>query len=100
MKLTGLTVLITGGGSGIGGGLAKAFHDKGNKVIITGRRKQTLKDFASKFPGMEIFPMDVSKDADIQKLYKFISKKHSSLDVLINNAGIWQIKDFSKPETL
>jgi uncharacterized oxidoreductase len=100
MKLTGRTVLITGGGSGIGGGLAKAFHEKGNKVIITGRREQTLKDFAAQFPGMEIFTMDVAKQDDIKKLYHHVSEKYPTLDVLINNAGIWQNKDFTKPETL
>jgi len=100
MKLTGHTILITGGGSGIGGGLAKAFHKEGNKVIITGRRKPTLKAFADKHKGMDFFPMDVSKDADIQKLYKFISKKYPKLDVLINNAGIWQNQDFTKAATL
>jgi uncharacterized oxidoreductase len=100
MKLTGHTILITGGGSGIGGGLAKAFHEKGNKVIVTGRRKPTLKAFAAKHPGVDFFAMDVSKDADIQKLYKFISKKYPTLDVLINNAGIWQNQDFTKAQTL
>ena len=100
MKLTGHTVLITGGGSGIGGGLAKAFHERGNKVIITGRRKQTLKDFAKQFAGMETFAMDVSKEADIQKLFKFVSKKHPSLNVLINNAGVMRWRDFSKPAAL
>ncbi|SRR5665213_3511110 len=100
MKLTGHTILITGGGSGIGGGLAKAFHEKGNKVIVTGRRKPTLKAFAAKYPGVDFFAMDVSKDADIQKLYKFISKKYPALDVLINNAGIWQNQNFTKAQTL
>ncbi len=100
MKLTGRTILITGGGSGIGGGLAKAFHERGNKVIITGRRQATLKAFAAKHKGMDFFPMDVSKDADIQKLYRFISKKYPRLDVVINNAGIWQNQDFTKAEAL
>lgn len=100
MKLTGHTILITGGGSGIGGGLARAFYEKGNKVIVTGRRKPTLKTFATKHPGVDFFIMDVSKDADIQKLYKFISKKYPTLDVLINNAGIWQNQDFTKAQTL
>lgn len=100
MKLTNHTVLITGGGSGIGGGLAKAFHALGNKVIITGRREKILADFASKFPGMEAFTMDVARDGDVERLFKVISEKFPSLDVLINNAGILQMKDFAKPETL
>lgn len=100
MELTGHTVLITGGGTGLGSGLAKAFHEKGNKVIITGRREQTLKDFASQYPSMEIFAMDVANEADVHRLSNFISKDHPGLDVLINNAGIMQWPDFSKPETL
>jgi len=100
MKLTGRTVLITGGGSGIGGGLAKAFHERGNKVIITGRREQVLKDFAARFPGMEAFTMDVSKDGDIQRLYQVVSGKFPTLDVLVNNAGLLKWWDFTKPEAL
>jgi uncharacterized oxidoreductase len=100
MKLTGRTVLVTGGGSGIGGGLAKAFHEQGNKVIITGRREQTLKDFAAHYPGMEAFTMDVSKDADVQRLFTVISEKFPALDVLVNNAGIMKWRDFTKPEKL
>ncbi len=100
MKLTGHTVLITGGGSGIGGGLAKAFHGLGNKVIITGRREQTLKDFSAQFPGMEAFAMDVSKDGDIQRLFQVVSEKFPTLDVLVNNAGLMKWWDFTRPETL
>jgi len=100
MKLTGRTILITGGGSGIGGGLAEAFHKLGNKVIITGRREKTLRDFAAKFPGMEAFSMDVAKDADVQRLYDVVAEKFPGLDTLVNNAGVMKWWDFAKPETL
>lgn len=100
MKLTGHTVLVTGGGSGIGGGLAKAFHEQGNKVIITGRKEQKLKDFAAHYPGMEAFTMDVAKDTDVKRLFTVISEKFPTLDVLVNNAGVMRWKDFTKPENL
>jgi uncharacterized oxidoreductase len=100
MKLTNHTVLITGGGSGIGGGLAKAFHEQGNKVIITGRREQTLKDFCAHYPGMEAFTMDVAKEADVKRLFTVMSEKFPNLDVLVNNAGVMRWRDFTKPESL
>lgn len=100
MKLTNRTVLITGGGSGIGGGLAKAFHALGNKVIITGRRRQILEDFASLYPGMDTFTVDVSKPSEIERLYGEVSQKYPTLDVLVNNAGVMKWNDFSKPEAL
>lgn len=100
MKLTGRTVLITGGGSGIGGGLAAAFHEKGNKVIITGRRAKVLKEMTQKYKGMEAFAMDVSVDSDVQRLFKALSKKFPALDVVINNAGLMLWPDFALGEGL
>ena len=101
MKLTNHTILITGGAlPGLGGGLAEAFHKRGNKVIITGRKEQPLKEMAAKFPGMETFAMDVAKEADAKRLFDFISQKYPNLDVLVNNAGVMQWPDFAKLERL
>jgi short-subunit dehydrogenase involved in D-alanine esterification of teichoic acids len=100
MKLTGRTVLITGGGSGIGGGLAAAFHEKGNKVIITGRRAKVLKEMTLRYKGMEAFAMDVSVESDVQRLYKALSKKYPALDVVINNAGLMLWPDFGSGDRL
>jgi len=100
MKLTDRTILITGGGSGIGGGLAEAFHQLGNKVIITGRRPKVLKEMTQKHKGMEAFAMDVSSESDVNRLFKAVTKKYPTLDVVVNNAGLMLWPDFAKGERL
>jgi len=87
MNISNKTVLITGGGSGIGFAVAKQLTEKGNKVIITGRSEARLKDAAAKLGNVDIFACDITKADDVSKLLSYISEKYSNLDVLINNAG-------------
>ena len=86
MKMSGNTILITGGGSGIGLGLAKEFLELGNKVIITGRSQQKLKAAAQ--IGLEVCSMDMTKTQEIQKGVKDILAQWPSLNIVIHNAGI------------
>jgi len=87
MKLTGNTIFITGGGSGIGRGLAEALHAKGNKVIISGRRKSVLEETAKANPGMEFVELNIEDPASIEAVAKKLVAEHPELNVLINNAG-------------
>lgn len=87
MKTTQNTVLITGGGSGIGFEMAKALTALGNSVIITGRDKDRLADAASLIPGLTTIQCDVTKQADVENLAKIINDEFPSLNIVINNAG-------------
>jgi uncharacterized oxidoreductase len=88
MNTTEKTVLITGGGSGIGFQIAKLFSEKGNKVIITGRNEQKLKEAAAQLNNVDYFVADVKDDSALDILVDFIGKKYGGLDILINNAAV------------
>lgn len=88
MNLNGNTILITGGSSGIGFEMAKAFLAANNKVIITGRNKDKLEKAKQQLGEVKIIQSDVSNPDSIKALYEQVAKEFPDLNILINNAGV------------
>jgi uncharacterized oxidoreductase len=88
MKLTGRTILITGGTSGIGLELARELGKRGNTVIVTGRDQGRLDAAQQALPGLHVFRSDVSDPEAITALRGQVLARFPDLDVLVNNAGI------------
>jgi uncharacterized oxidoreductase len=92
MKMTGNTILVTGGTSGIGRALAEAFHDRGNRVIVTGRRQSLLDQITAERPGLIGLPLDLDDPASLPCLSAEIRTRFPELNVLIANAGISRVE--------
>lgn len=95
MKNTENTILITGGGSGIGRGLAEAFHNLGNQVIIAGRRETVLQQVVAANAGMEYVVLDQDSQDGAKRLADAMRERFPKLNVLINNAGIQRVEDLT-----
>ncbi|NIJ07976.1 putative oxidoreductase [Sphingomonas vulcanisoli] len=100
MKTSGNTILITGGGSGIGEALAHRFHDAGNTVIVSGRRKEALESAIAGRANMHAVTLDISDKASIADFAQRITTDFPALNVLINNAGIMRVEDPSSARPL
>ena len=89
------TILITGGGSGIGRAFAEALHAKGAKVIIAGRREAALAEVTAANPGMAYAVLNVADAGDIRRFAAKVIADHPNLNVVVNNAGIMKAEDLS-----
>jgi uncharacterized oxidoreductase len=97
MKLTGRTILITGGSAGIGLAFALKFAELGNEVIVTGRRQKVLDEVKANHPNLQAIRSDVADPAQIAALARNIKDNYPKLDVLMNNAGIMLHKNLKVP---
>lgn len=100
MKTTGNTILITGGGSGIGQQLAWRFNDLGNTVIVAGRRMSTLEETIAGRDRMHAITLDVEDSEAIESFANEVVARHPSLNVLINNAGIMRRENLTRTHDL
>ena len=100
MKMSGNTMLITGGGSGIGEALAHRFHDAGNKVIIAGRRRQALEQAIAGRSDMHAIELDVESAEGIADFARRLLAEHPTVNVLVNNAGIMRFEALDRARDL
>lgn len=98
MQLTGHTVLVTGGSSGIGFALAQRFRKEGNEVIICGRRADALERTKAEIPGVHALVGDTGTAESREALWAEVTAKFPKVDVLVNNAGIQNKIDALAPE--
>ncbi len=100
MKQTGNTILITGGGSGIGEALAHRFHDLGNTVIVAGRRQEALKSACAGRSNMHAITLDIESPEGVADFAMRLLASHPTLNVLVNNAGIMRFEPLDKQRDL
>jgi uncharacterized oxidoreductase len=96
LRISGNTVLITGGATGIGLSLAEALIDAGNEVIICGRREEKLEEARQKLPTIHARRCDLSKEDERKGLYEWVSSEFPTINVLVNDAGIQRVIDLKR----
>jgi len=97
MNINGNTILVTGGGSGIGRGLAEAFLKADNQVVIAGRRREALEEATAANPGMKAVLLDIENPKSIRTVASQMASEFPTLNVVINNAGIMRPENLKAP---
>jgi uncharacterized oxidoreductase len=100
MKSTGNTILITGGGTGIGRALAHRFANQGNTVIVTGRTQESLDEAIAGRDTMVAYTLDMTDADAIRTFAQEVVEQHPALNVVINNAGIMRFEDVTQARDL
>ncbi|WP_062432122.1 SDR family oxidoreductase [Herbidospora daliensis] len=96
MDITGNTIFIPGATSGIGLALARALRDKGNTVVVGGRRTELLGELAAE--GFGTVRIDTADAASIEQASKDVLRRHPDLNVLVTMAGIMRAEDWTRPD--
>jgi uncharacterized oxidoreductase len=96
VKTTGNSILVTGGGAGIGLALAEVLLKAANEVIICGRREDRLQAAKKRFPKIHIRPCDLSNGRQRETLLEWTTENFPHLNILVNNAGIQRVINFKK----
>ncbi|MBJ3775310.1 SDR family oxidoreductase [Acuticoccus mangrovi] len=95
MKMTGNTMFVTGGTSGIGRALAETFHDRGNRVVVAGRRQDLLDTMTAERPGLVGMKVDVTDRTALAHAAQTVHAAFPDLNVLVANAGVSRPEDMT-----